>query len=122
MHIHDSHSTTIHIHLAACCRIDEVHTLVGGPRGSSGRGAWTPRAGASRQVGRLLKPALARGALQCIAATTLGARPRLLLTRGHLHLACTSDPASRQESGKGTTSATMQLKSQGLGQAVRSSA
>ena len=87
MHIQTSHRTIIHVHLAACCRIDEVHTLVGGPRGSSGRGTWTPHAGASRQVGRLLKPALARGALQCIAATTLGdLRPHLLRPRTDLQL------------------------------------
>lgn len=47
-------------------RIDEVHTLVGG--GQTARGA-----GASIDIANLLKPPLARGALQCIAATTLGA-------------------------------------------------
>jgi ATP-dependent Clp protease ATP-binding subunit ClpC len=47
------------------CRIDEVHTLVGG--GQSTRGA-----GAGMDIANLLKPQLARGALQCIAATTLG--------------------------------------------------
>jgi ATP-dependent Clp protease ATP-binding subunit ClpC len=46
--------------------IDEVHTLVGS--GSVGRGG---SAGAGLDIANLLKPALARGELQCIGATTL---------------------------------------------------
>eukprot|EP00249_Psilotum_nudum_P024238 c29129_g1_i1 orf=243-3248(+) len=46
--------------------IDEVHTLVGS--GSIGRGA---NSGAGLDIASLLKPALARGELQCIGATTL---------------------------------------------------
>ncbi|KAH9318400.1 hypothetical protein KI387_020169, partial [Taxus chinensis] len=45
--------------------IDEVHTLVG--LGSAGKG----RNGAGLDIATLFKPALARGHLQCIAATTL---------------------------------------------------
>lgn len=45
--------------------IDEVHTLVGS--GSVGRG----NSGPGLDIASLLKPALARGQLQCIAATTL---------------------------------------------------
>eukprot|EP01018_Ginkgo_biloba_P003570 Gb_36602 [translate_table: standard] len=45
--------------------IDEVHTLVGS--GSVGRG----NSGTGLDIASLLKPALARGQLQCIAATTL---------------------------------------------------
>lgn len=45
--------------------IDEVHTLVGA--GSVSRGG-----GGGLDVANLLKPALARGELQCIGATTLG--------------------------------------------------
>lgn len=45
--------------------IDEVHTLVGS--GSVGRGGQ----GAGLDIANLLKPALARGELQCIGATTL---------------------------------------------------
>jgi ATP-dependent Clp protease ATP-binding subunit ClpC len=48
-----------------CCRIDEIHTLVGA--GSIGRGG----GGGGLDVANLLKPALARGKLQCIGATTL---------------------------------------------------
>lgn len=47
-------------------RIDEVHTLVGGGRTQRGTGA-------GMDIANLLKPPLARGTLQCIAATTLGA-------------------------------------------------
>ncbi|KAG6551592.1 hypothetical protein Mapa_006669 [Marchantia paleacea] len=46
--------------------IDEVHTLVGS--GSVGRGG---SSGAGLDIANLLKPALARGQLQCIGATTL---------------------------------------------------
>lgn len=45
--------------------IDEVHTLVGS--GTVGRGS----SGTGLDIASLLKPALARGQLQCIAATTL---------------------------------------------------
>ncbi|CAM6088346.1 unnamed protein product [Calypogeia fissa] len=46
--------------------IDEVHTVVGS--GSVGRGG---SSGAGLDIANLLKPALARGLLQCIGATTL---------------------------------------------------
>jgi hypothetical protein len=46
-------------------RIDEIHTLVGA--GSIGRGT----AGSGLDISNLIKPALARGKLQCIGATTL---------------------------------------------------
>ncbi|KAG8081839.1 hypothetical protein GUJ93_ZPchr0014g47238 [Zizania palustris] len=45
--------------------IDEVHTLIGS--GITGRGS----KGAGLDIANLLKPALARGQLQCIASTTL---------------------------------------------------
>ncbi|KAM0858642.1 hypothetical protein ACQ4PT_047700 [Festuca glaucescens] len=45
--------------------IDEVHTLIGS--GIAGRGS----KGAGLDIANLLKPALARGELQCIASTTL---------------------------------------------------
>ncbi|VAH47544.1 unnamed protein product [Triticum turgidum subsp. durum] len=45
--------------------IDEVHTLIGS--GIAGRG----NKGAGLDIANLLKPALARGELQCIASTTL---------------------------------------------------
>lgn len=45
-------------------RIDEVHTLVGA--GAVGRGS-----GGGLDISNLVKPALARGELQCIGATTL---------------------------------------------------
>lgn len=45
--------------------IDEVHTLIGA--GTVGRGS----KGSGLDVGNLLKPALGRGQLQCIASTTL---------------------------------------------------
>ena len=47
------------------CRVDEVHTLIGA--GSVSRGN-----GGGLDVANLFKPALARGELQCIGATTLG--------------------------------------------------
>lgn len=46
--------------------IDEVHTLIGS--GTVGKG----NKGSGLDIGNLLKPALGRGELQCIAATTLG--------------------------------------------------
>ena len=46
-------------------RVDEVHTLIGA--GSVSRGN-----GGGLDVANLFKPALARGELQCIGATTLG--------------------------------------------------
>ncbi len=46
--------------------IDEVHTLVGA--GSVGRGG---SGGGGLDVSNMLKPALARGQLQCIGATTV---------------------------------------------------
>ena len=46
--------------------VDEVHTLVGA--GSVGRGGG---GGGGLDIGNLVKPALARGELQCIGATTL---------------------------------------------------
>lgn len=45
--------------------IDEVHTLIGS--GTVGRGS----KGSGLDIGNLLKPALGRGQLQCIASTTL---------------------------------------------------
>ncbi|XP_078447333.1 clp ATPase [Wolffia australiana] len=45
--------------------IDEVHTLIGS--GTVGRGS----KGSSLDIGNLLKPALGRGELQCIASTTI---------------------------------------------------
>lgn len=45
--------------------IDEVHTLIGS--GTVGRGK-----GSGLDIGNLLKPALGRGELQCIASTTMG--------------------------------------------------
>lgn len=48
------------------CRIDEVHTLVG--TGAVGRGGG---GGGGLDISNLMKPALARGELQCIGATTL---------------------------------------------------
>ena len=48
-------------------RIDEVHTLVGS--GAAPRGRSTE--GGGLDLANLLKPALARGKLQCIGATTL---------------------------------------------------
>jgi ATP-dependent Clp protease ATP-binding subunit ClpA len=50
----------------AACRIDEVHTLVG--TGAVGRGGG---GGGGLDISNLMKPALARGELQCIGATTL---------------------------------------------------
>jgi ATP-dependent Clp protease ATP-binding subunit ClpA len=47
-------------------RIDEVHTLVGA--GAVGRGGG---GGGGLDISNLIKPALARGELQCIGATTL---------------------------------------------------
>lgn len=47
--------------------IDEVHTLVGSGSGSTGKA----RNGAGLDIANLFKPVLARGQLQCIAATTL---------------------------------------------------
>jgi len=47
-------------------RIDEVHTLVGA--GAVGRGGG---GGGGLDIANLIKPALARGELQCIGATTL---------------------------------------------------
>lgn len=54
-----------------CClfpahRIDEIHTLVGA--GAVGRGGG---GGGGLDISNLMKPALARGELQCIGATTL---------------------------------------------------
>ncbi|MFQ6632693.1 hypothetical protein Gotur_009029 [Gossypium turneri] len=46
--------------------IDEVHTLIGS--GTVGRG----NKGASLDIANLLKPALGRGELQCMASTTIG--------------------------------------------------
>jgi ATP-dependent Clp protease ATP-binding subunit ClpC len=51
---------------SAGCRIDEVHTLVG--TGAVGRGGG---GGGGLDISNLMKPALARGELQCIGATTL---------------------------------------------------
>lgn len=48
--------------LLALRRIDEIHTLVGA--GAVGRGG-------GLDISNLMKPALARGELQCIGATTL---------------------------------------------------
>ena len=48
--------------------IDEVHTLVGA--GAVGRGGGGG-GGGGLDISNLLKPALARGELQCIGATTL---------------------------------------------------
>jgi ATP-dependent Clp protease ATP-binding subunit ClpC len=48
------------------CRIDEIHTLVGA--GAVGRGGG---GGGGLDISNLMKPALARGELQCIGATTL---------------------------------------------------
>jgi ATP-dependent Clp protease ATP-binding subunit ClpC len=47
-------------------RIDEIHTLVGA--GAVGRGGG---GGGGLDISNLMKPALARGELQCIGATTL---------------------------------------------------
>lgn len=52
--------------VADACRIDEVHTLVG--TGAVGRGGG---GGGGLDISNLMKPALARGELQCIGATTL---------------------------------------------------
>ncbi|OMO52318.1 Chaperonin ClpA/B [Corchorus olitorius] len=46
--------------------IDEVHTLIGS--GTTGRG----NKGSGLDIANLLKPALGRGELQCIASTTIG--------------------------------------------------
>ena len=47
--------------LLVSCRIDEIHMLVGGGSVRSG----------GLDIGNLMKPALARGQLHCIGATTL---------------------------------------------------
>lgn len=52
--------------LLALRRIDEIHTLVGA--GAVGRGGG---GGGGLDISNLMKPALARGELQCIGATTL---------------------------------------------------
>ncbi|KAI8463034.1 MAG: ClpD chaperone, Hsp100 family [Monoraphidium minutum] len=49
--------------------IDEVHTLVGA--GAVGRGGRGGGGGGGLDVSNMIKPALARGELQCIGATTL---------------------------------------------------
>jgi hypothetical protein len=78
MAVHCCFATTPGVVLAAClvcadnpfihvpCRIDEVHTLVGA--GAVGRGG---SAGSGLDISNMLKPALARGELQVIGATTL---------------------------------------------------
>ena len=48
--------------------IDEIHCLVGA--GSVGRGG-SSGGGGGLDISNMLKPALARGELQCIGATTL---------------------------------------------------
>ena len=55
--------------------VDEVHTLVGA--GSVGRGGG---GGGGLDISNLMKPALARGELQCIGATTLD-EPRKYIER-----------------------------------------
>ncbi len=55
------------------CRVDEVHTLIGA--GSVSRGN-----GGGLDVANLFKPALARGQLQCIGATTLGEMLAICIT------------------------------------------
>ena len=47
-------------------RIDEIHTLVGA--GAVGRGGG---GGGGLDISNLIKPALARGEMQCIGATTM---------------------------------------------------
>ncbi|CAI5535496.1 unnamed protein product [Closterium sp. Naga37s-1] len=51
--------------------IDEIHTVVGSGAVSRGRGAGGG-GGGGLDIANLLKPALARGQLQCMGATTIG--------------------------------------------------